>query len=90
MQNVLALQTPVQAEPWLHPRMAPSTSGAKVSINSRVRQRIGCQTSAFFVALDALFRASLPARLAFAERPYFHSSTDAGARMSSSLVQGDV
>ena len=36
MQNVLAPQTPVQAEPWLVPRMAPLASGAKVSINSRV------------------------------------------------------
>ena len=40
VQDVLAPQTPVQAEPWLVPRMAPSASGAKVSITSRVRRGI--------------------------------------------------
>ena len=66
VHDVLALETPVQAEPWLIPRMAPSASGAKVSMNElsrsvRKRQIIGCQTSAFLIALDALVRATAPA-----------------------------
>ena len=61
MQGVLSLQTPVRAKLWLVPRMAPSASGAWQ------RQIMGCHTSAFLVAPDALVRASLPARLAFVE-----------------------
>ena len=74
MKNVMALQTLVQAVQWLVPGMAPSACGAKVffdqlSRSTRQREIIGCRSSAFLVALDALASA-LSARLAFAEEPY--------------------
>ena len=61
----------------------------QLSRATRQRQIFGCQTSARQVALDALLRAPLPARLAVTKGPYVHSSIDDGARMSS-LVQSDA
>ena len=79
VQDLLALQTPVQAEFWLVLRTAPSASGAKDSI----REIIVCPTSAFHKKFDV--RAPLPARLAFAEGPHDHNLVDVGVRISSLL-----
>ena len=61
----------------------------QLSRSRRQRQLVVWPTSALHAALDVLVRASLPARLTFAEGPHVHCSMDAGASMSS-LTESDV
>ena len=60
-----------------------------VSRSSLQRHIIGCQTKAFLEALDALVRAPLPTRLAFAEGPHVQYLVDVGVRISS-LTENNV
>ena len=59
VQDVLTLQTSVQAGPGLVATIG--SLGKRREFSSRQRQITECQTSAFVVPLDALVRAPLPA-----------------------------
>ena len=83
VQDVLSLQTPVQADLRMFPRMAPLLSDT-----SRQRHVVTCQTIALHVAMDVLVRAPLPARLALAEGLHDHSSLISNTAVDPKLLVG--